>query len=426
MKRWFTLGIIMLVIPLTSYTQRLQENTPSKTVDLMKGISPTLTVQPIVPASTATLAAFDRFALELLRESLPAEHNLLISPLSVHLALGMTLNGARGNTALEMLSTLGDSKLGIQDINTASRYWLNSITTKDKNTTVSIANSVWFDQRYSPSTEFLQTNANYFTAGVRKLDFADAGTLAVINKWVSDATEGTIQKIVERLEPDALMVLINTVYFLSDWAAPFDPGETYDRTFYTPDGEITTAFMSKLGRVAYLKGQDAKGIALPYANPRFVFFALMPNDRSGLQEWLDDRKPQTFLRDIRNLVANPTFTRVDLSIPKFEASYEDSLVNELGRMGMSEAFQASMADFSGMSAQATKDLYIGDVIHKTYIRVDEKGTEAAAATAVVMVATAMAFDGITLVFDRPFCYGILDIATGLPLFLGLMEYPEEP
>lgn len=220
MKRWFTLGIIMLVIPLTSYTQGLQENTPSKTVDLMKGISPTLTVQPIVPASTATLAAFDRFALELLRESLPAEHNLLISPLSVHLALGMTLNGARGNTALEMLTTLGDSKLGIQDINTASRYWLNSITTKDKNTTVSIANSVWFDQRYSPSTEFLQTNANYFTAGVRKLDFADAGTLAVINKWVSDATEGTIQKIVERLEPDALMVLINTVYFLSDWAAP--------------------------------------------------------------------------------------------------------------------------------------------------------------------------------------------------------------
>jgi len=250
--------------------------------------------------------------------------------------------------------------------------------------------------------------------------------LAVINKWVADATKGTIKKIVESLEPDSPMVLINTVYFLSDWAAAFEPDNTYDRTFYTPTGDITTAFMSKVGTMAYVKGQNAEGIALPYANSRFVFFALMPDDRSNIQKWLEERKPQSFISDIRTMVSNPTLTRVDLSIPKFEATYEDSLVNELSNMGMKDAFIASQADFSAMSAQGTKDLFIGDVIHKTYIRVDEKGTEAAAATAVIMKLTSMAFNGVTLVFDTPFFYGIMDTKTGLPLFLGLMEYPEAP
>ncbi len=426
MKRWISLGIIMLLIPLTIFTRGLQENAPFKPVDLMKGIKSSQREQSIAAANPAVDAAFDRFALELLRKSLTAERNLLISPLSVHLALGMTLNGARGDTAYGMLTALGDPKLGIQDINAASRYWLNSIISKEKHTTISIADSIWFDQRYSPSEDFLQTNKDYFTAGVRKLDFADAGALEVINKWVADATKGTIKKIVESLEPDSPMVLINTVYFLSDWATAFEPDNTYDRTFYTPAGDITTAFMSMVGTMAYVKGQNAEGIALPYADSRFVFFALMPDDRSNIQEWLEERKPQSFISDIRTMVSNPTLTQVDLSIPKFEATYEDSLVNELSSMGMKDAFIASRADFSAMSAQGTKDLFIGDVIHKTYIRVDEKGTEAAAATAVIMKLTSMAFNGVTLVFDTPFFYGIMDTKTGLPLFLGLIEYPQAP
>ena len=424
MKRWITISIIMLLLPsFTIFALGARETTTKKPVDLMKGIAPTMTAQPMATTSTATLAAFDRFALELIQKSLPKDKNIMISPLSVYLALGMTLNGARGQTADEMLYALGDPKLALAELNSASRYWLDSIKSEQKDTTLSIANSVWFDQRYTPSKDFLQTNANYYSAAVRKLDFADAGAPSIINRWVDDATRGTIDKIVGTLDPDSLMVLINTVYFLSDWAVKFDPQDTYDRTFHSPAEDITTAFMSQLGSMSYLKGQDAEGIALSYMDERYVFFALMPDDSSSVLEWLSSREPNTFLSDIRKLVANPITTRVDLSIPKFEARYEDSLVNELGSMGMQDAFISSKADFSAMSAEGTKDLFIGDVIHKTFIRVDEKGTEAAAVTAVLMAATAMAFEGVILVFDQPFFYGILDIKTGLPLFLGVFLVP---
>jgi serine protease inhibitor len=425
MKRWITLGIIMLLLSsLTIFAQGIRGTAHNKTENLMAGIDSSIKGQQVTAASEAAVAAFDRFALELVQKSLTKKQNLLISPLSVYLALSMTLNGARGQTANEMVAVLGNQETDTAGINTASRFWMDTITSENKKTTISIANSIWFDQRYTPSDVFLQTNADYYSAAVRKLDFAHSSALTLVNRWVEDATRGTIDKIVDNLDPDSPMVLINAVYFLSDWAMTFDPQKTYDRTFHSSTQEIITPFMSQTDQMVFLKGQDAVGVALPYVDKRYVFFALMPDNSADVQQWLESRKSGTFLSDIRNLVNQPATTLVALSIPKFEATYEDSLVNELDSMGMIDAFIASKADFSAMNAAGTKDLFIGDVIHKTFIRTDEKGTEAAAVTAVIMKTTAMAFKGVTLVFDKPFFYGIMDLKTGLPLFLGVFLVPD--
>jgi len=394
-----------------------------KAIDLMSAVK--ASDRPASPALPDEVyrQTINRFSASLLVASLSKQGNVMISPASVYLALAMTLNGADGETKAAMLSLLANQGLTLDLINQASRDWMTLLNRTGAKTTLSVVNSIWFDQDFVPYKPFLQTNADYYAATARKLDFKDKAAAEVINTWVKDATRGTIDKIIDQIRPDAVMFLINAVYFKSDWKVPFEKSGTRNQMFHAPGGDVDTAFMHRIGTMAYLSGNDATGVMLPYDDGQFGFFALLPYKGVKPRDWLARQNHATLFADIATLIGQKKDLSIELALPKFETRYEDSLLDELSTLGMGIAFDPGKADFSRMNESHEKDLYIGDVKHKTFIRVDEKGTEAAAVTSVEMRTTAMPVSDKQLVFDQPFVYGILDLKTGLPLFVGILENP---
>jgi len=364
-----------------------------------------------------------RFSALLFQKSAENPGNFMISPASVYLALAMTLNGADTTTRDAMLATLAAQGLTVEDVNRAARSWITGLNRASEGTTVSITNSIWFDQDFVPFQPFLQANADYFSAAAHKLDFKDPKTLDVINDWVSQATNGRIEQIIDQIRPDSVMFLINAIYFLADWESPFEKSDTRPQVFQAPDGEVEVDFMHRTGAMNFYQMDRATGIGLPYKDGRFAFFAVLPDEGLDARAWLAGQDPAHLFGKVTSGLRQDSI-EVDLALPKFESRYEDSLLNELSQLGMDIAFQPDQADFSQMIDSHEKILYIGEVKHKSFVRVDEKGTEAAAATSVEMRVTSMPYSEHQIVFDRPFVYGIIDLETGLPLFAGILEKPE--
>lgn len=390
--------------------------------DLMADIKPSQNWNSPAQIDKTIKKEINAFSADLFKQSAENEGNIMISPISVYLALAMALNGADGETKTAMLNVMADQGLTVDRVNNACRSWIGLLEKTGSKTKLKIANSIWFDQDFTPNKPFLQKNADFFNADINKLDFNDPNTPKIINKWVKEATHNTIDKIVDSIDPDVVMYLINAVYFKSDWQTEFNKNNIRDRTFNTPDGAITTPFMHRFGRMIYFSLNKATGVALPYADERFAYFALLPDKKMTPREWLAKQDQSLFTDLARLMTQKPKYT-VQLAMPKFEAHYEDSLLNELTALGMGIAFDPDQADFSQMNEQHNKDLYISEVKHKTFIRVDEKGTEASAATSVeVQVTCAPQFDK-ELILDRPFLYGVMDLQTGIPLFVGIMENP---
>jgi serpin B len=287
---------------------------------------------------------------------------------------------------------------------------------------VSIVNSIWFRDGFVPYKPFLQSNADYYKAGARQLDFADEQAPDIINAWVKDATNDLIDKIIDKISPSTVMYLINAIYFKADWMTPFEKHETREQDFNTPDGTVKVDFMHRTGPMQYFVGQQVSGVSLPYHNEQFAYFAILPDEGIDPRTWLNSQDPAALLQTISAMMAQKANTTISLALPRYEVSYEDSLINELETMGMGIAFDGSEADFSRLNEARTKGLFISEVKHKTVIRVDEKGTEAAAVTSVAIDESANWAD-IELTFDRPFIYGIMDLKTNLPLFVGILEDP---
>jgi serine protease inhibitor len=423
MKPAYSIFLITLVCLSLTFSGCTAKGAGGKFTDLMKDVN------AAHPQATAALPeegvrkGINLFSADLFKASADNNGNVMISPASVYLALAMALNGAGGETKADMLKVLAGEGVTADMINKSSRDWMNILAKTGSKTTLAIANSIWFDQKFTPYKPFLQSNADFFSASVRKLDFKDSSTPGVINSWVKDATRGTIDKIVESINPDVVMYLINTVYFKSDWQTSFDKNETRNLTFNTPKGAVETAFMHRTGKMAYFSGNGAAGVALPYDDGHFAYFALLPDGKTTPREWLSKQDPALLVDNIAGMMAQKNNFTVELAMPKFESRYEDSLKNELTGLGMGIAFEPNRADFSQMNEQHEKNLYISEVKHMTFIRVDEKGTEASAATSVEVGITSMPMSDKQLTFDRPFIYGIMDIKTGMPLFLGIMENP---
>ena len=362
------------------------------------------------------------FAADLLLASLGNKGNIMISPVSVYLALAMTLNGADHETREAMLNVLAEKDITVEMIDQASRDLIILLSRDSAKTKISIANSIWFNESFQPDQLFLQTNADYFRAGARKLDFSDEKSPAIINGWVEQETNGLIKKIIEKISPSTVMFLINTVYFKSDWQVPFLQQETRKMNFNAASGPLMTDFMHRTDKMNFFSGDGVIGVALPYEDQQFSYFAMMTEDQSDPRVWLANQNKDQLFTGIANLMAQKANFTVDLLLPKYEAEYEDSLLNELDALGMGIAFDGGRADFSLLNAAHAKGLFISEVKHKTFIRVDEKGTEAAAATSVAIDESAIMADK-ELIFDRPFIYGIMDVKTGIPLFIGVLESP---
>jgi serpin B len=345
--------------------------------------------------------------------------NMMISPASVFLALAMTLNGADGQTREDMLTALSASGLSLDDINEAARDWTIRLNRTDGVNKLSIVNSIWYREGFAADPEFLQRNADFYAAAARSLDFADSTSVDIINNWVNKSTNGTIKDILDSIDGDAAMFLINAIYFKAQWQTKFAYEDTSDGTFDSPDGPVNVKFMKRSGSMDYLTMENAQGVLLPYSDGRFAMFALLPDEgktpgdiisllnATVIEEMLDGREPKD----------------IDLSLPKFTAEYKAELQDTLTALGMGIAFDGGQADFSLMQTGREKNLYIGAVTHKTFIRVDELGTEAAAVTKVEMKFTSMPNFDVTLHFTRPFLYSIIDLHTNLPLFIGITEKP---
>lgn len=390
----------------------------------------TLSIQP--KGSEAVDAALARFGLELLKQARAAGRekaaadspdrasSTLVSPLSVSLALSMAANGADRETLAQFREVLGGGA-DLDELNAACAQSMFDYQGLPGSTKFSIANSLWKDHQGGIYEGFVSKCRGYYSAQVYDAELSDPRIVDDLNQWVSDKTNGRIPKIVdEPFGEDTACLLVNALYLKNTWKYQFDPLNTRERDFIQADGQSRQMDFLNNGmlQLPYLHSADGEGVILPYDDGRLAFFALMPDRPSELESWLSALDGDALSRSLTE-AEDALF--LHLALPKFEAEWSGRLEDILADMGLSAAFDPDTADFSRLG-DSEYGYYISQVIHAAKIEVNEKGTEAAAATVVEAAAgAAMPPEGVTLVFDRPFLYGIVDLQTGVPLFLGTFE-----
>lgn len=380
------------------------------------------------PEDLAELASSQlAFGLDLYRVLRDEDGNLFFSPYSISTALAMTYAGASGDTAGQMAAALHFS-LPPERLHPAFNAYaldLEARVSQAREGTpfeLNVANSLWGQQGFPFLPGFLDLLAENYGAGMRLVDYENdpEGARQTINNWVADETRQRIKDLIPQGAIDALtrLVLANAIYFKAEWLNPFEESATAPETFHLLDGSlIEVPMMHVSDSFAYVDGEGYQAIELPYRNGGGSMLILVPDD--GMFEPIE---AQVTPEMIGGLLANATYARVDLGLPKFTYESEFNLNQALIALGMTDAFDPARADFSGMDG--ARDLFISDVLHKAFVAVDEKGTEAAAATAVIMeLASAPMGEPISLTIDRPFLYMILDRQTGTILFLGRVLNP---
>jgi serpin B len=360
------------------------------------------------------------FSIKLLTNNLANDENLLISPLSVYLALGMTANGADNDTLEEFKKVLSNGNLEIDELN-ENYYSLSEKVTKESDSKLNIANSIWYrdDLKDTVNKDFLQKNADYFGADAFISDFTSKDTVDDINNWVSNNTDGLIEKIIEKINDDVYMYLINTVLFDSEWEVIYEENQIRQDTFKLSNLSTEDCEFMFSTENNYLENDNVSGFIKSYKGGKFSFVALLPNEGLSVEEILNDFKGNEFV----DLIENAKSQSVEVGIPKFKYSDNLNLNESLKFMGLKKAFGAE-ADFQNMVSKDSKlDLSIGNVLHKTYIQVDERGTKAGAVTSVEMDITSVPQEMESVILNRPFIYAIIENDTKLPVFIGVLNNP---
>ena len=344
-----------------------------------------------------------------------AEKNIMISPLSVSLALSMTYNGAEGETKLAMEQVMEMTGLSLEDINQLNKQLVDALLAHDPQVILEIANSIWYRNDFTILPDFISRNENYYNAAVRALDFSDPATIDVINDWVSEKTHEKIDKIVEQITPDSFMFLINAIYFKGAWRYEFDKKATVDGPFFLNGEQSVEVPMMKMEVDANMLQNDLfTALELPYGKGNWSMFLFVPNYDKEIKDVVESFTTQNW-----NVWMNGFTEMKDVSVnlPKFKFAYEISLKEALMGMGMEVAF-TNAADFSGILEGG--QLLINDVKHKTFIEVDEEGTEAAAVTSVEINLTSI---GNYFSANKPFLYAIAEKSSGTILFVGRVMNP---
>jgi serpin B len=386
--------------------------------------APTDDVAAVAAGNNAfAAAAYARLAAE--------EGNLVFSPTSIRLALAMTYAGARGDTAAEMAAVLRfdlpDAALHAafnaldQALASRNREEAPGPNGEERRVLLSVANAIWGQEGYAFLPEFLDTLAADYGAGMRVVDYADAAEEArrTINDWVAGETNDRITDLIPEGVLNAMtrLVLTNAVYLDATWASTFDNDHTGEAPFFLLDGSTVTAeTMHQESLFPYAAGDGWQAVELPYVGEELAMLFLVPD--AGRFTEVEGLFGGGLLGEV---VGDLEGAPVRLGLPKFEFRYKASVAALLAAMGMPTAFAPDLADFSGMTLE--ERLFISDVIHEAFIKVDEEGTEAAAATAVVMEATSAPSEGIDLQIDRPFLFSLYDRATGEVLFMGRVLNP---
>ncbi|MFS8857782.1 serpin family protein [Synechococcus sp. H55.7] len=372
--------------------------------------------------------AQSRFALKLFAHLLQQQpqENLFFSPLSLRLALSMLYNGAAGETQAAMAEVLEAQELSLNELNWTNAQmarWLVERSQAEGPIQVQVANGLWVDQILTLRPPFLQALATYYQAVVNRVELGSRQTVQAINRWVAERTQGQIDRIVDRLSREDVMVLLNAVHFKGEWTQPFDPALTKPQPFTRADGRrVQVPLMAQSGRYGYRETEQLQVVRLPYGEGELALLILLPKPGVSLATLQQELSPETWQEWTGSLPTRPGSVR----IPKFKLAYATDLVPALQQLGMGIAF-SRRADFSQMTSEPTQ---VSRVLHKAAIEVDEKGSEAAAATGVIVSRTASdRQEPFQFVADRPFWFAIVASRSGdnpeaqTVLFMGSLVDP---
>jgi serine protease inhibitor len=373
--------------------------------------------------SSTLLEADNTFGLKIfqkVREKSDKE-NIMISPLSISVALTMAYNGAEGDTKKEMQETLELNGLTDSEINGSYKTLINALLDLDDDVIFKIANSVFYADIFTVKPGFLDVNRDIYDAEIRELDFSSQQSVDIINDWVSDNTNGKIPTIINQLNPLDRMLLINAIYFKGTWAVQFDKKGTHDLNFTLKDGsDVKVPMMNKLDNVPYFTNNLFKAVKIPYGRGNYNMVVILPADGKNSQDVIDELNMDNWKEWMGGFEMKE---RVDITMPRFKFSFDIGLNDILTDMEMVQAFSPSDANFSKITDE---DLYISMVLHKSFIDVNETGTEAAAVTVVTFTTTSIGTEPPTIPFlvDKPFVFAITEEDTGAIMFIGEVSNPE--
>jgi len=365
--------------------------------------------------------ADNAFAFSLFREinrENPGDTNVFISPLSVAMALGMTWEGAAGATRDSMAHALSLDALSVSEVNQAYRHVIDLLRGLDPNVTFTLANSIWYRQGYTPVAAFQDSTQRYFDAQIQGIDFSAPDAASTINGWVSQQTAGKIPSIVpDPIPRDIVMYLIDAIYFKGAWTYRFDKRLTTDRPFaLAGGGQVSVPTMASTGEMPVRVARDSglTVIELSYGREAYAMTIVLPDDAAGADALATNITQEQW----NGWIAALDSTSLPLRLPKFTLSYGLQLNDALKALGMGTAFDPTVADFSNMFTN--QNVFIDDVRHKTYLDVNEEGTEAAGATSVGIGLTSAPAE---FAIDRPFLLAIRERLSGTILFLGKIGNP---
>ena len=407
MKSISILLVILLVLPIVS-CDKDKEN-PVENFDL--NFSDAKKASELIETDS-------KFGIDLFKEVLKMEgvpDNVMISPLSAAIALGMTSNGAKGSTLTAFDETLRMQGYTRDEMNSIYKTLLSYLIHADTAVVLEVANSIWYHEDFPVLESFIKTNRNYYQAEVRDLDFNDPGAKNVINGWVANKTHDKIRDILDQIPTAALMYLINAIYFNGIWTYQFDPEDTYTSTFRKDDlSTVQVKFMSMQQKVAYMSNDTFSAIELDYGNRKFSMCFILPKSGKTITDVINAFNLETF----NSLISNLEETEVKIFIPKFKFGYKELLNDPLTNMGLGIAFSCS-ADFTGINPGG--NLFISRVIHQSFVDVNEAGTEAAVATVVEIT-----WGGSSVPFftaNKPFLFLIREKSSNAILFIGKLGLP---
>jgi serpin B len=378
----------------------------------------------ITPDQAAVAEGNNAFAVDLYGQLRKQDGNLFFSPESISTAFAMAYAGARGSTASQMANTLHFT-LPPDRLHPAMGALLSSLNAAHPGYRLHVADALWAEKDFTFLDDYLKLTSSDYGAGFNRVDFKGSpeSVRQTINQWVAEKTEDKIKDLIppRAISPATRLVLTNAIYFKGDWETKFDKAQTQDEDFHLSAAQnVKAPLMHISGKFGYFKGDTFQALDIPYKSGDLSMVVLLPNDVAGLpaleqsmtaanvNQWLSQVHPAR---------------KVVLTLPKFKMTNQFELSKALGALGMAQAFQPSTADFSGMTGK--RDFWISSAIHKAYIDVNEEGTEAAAATAIVMRSMAMAREEQPQVFrvDHPFAFLIRDNRSGANLFMGRVTDP---
>ncbi len=375
-------------------------------------------VRDLTPVEKNIVESDNIFGLKLFQNLVNDEKdkNVFISPLSVSMALGMTLNGADSETKQAMQQTLEVAGLTDEQINQSYQSLMELLTGLDPKVQFQIANSIWYRSTFSVEQPFIDVNKQYFDAQVSGLDFNDPSSVNVINSWVNDNTNAKIDKIIDQINPMTVMFLINAIYFKGTWTYQFEEENTVESPFYLPDNSEKMCHLMKIaGTFNYFSNDKLKAVDLPYGDKEFSMTLILPQENHEIDDIIGELNNTNW----NSWIGQFGESDGEIFLPRFKLEYEKTLNEVLAQLGMGIAF-TGQADFTRINKGG--NLFISEVKHKSFVEVNEEGTEAAAVTSVEVSLTSVG-SGFIFRADRPFVFVIREKNSGSILFIGKIVDP---